>query len=242
MRYGIFSDIHSNLEAFEAVIAAYKKEAIDKYLCVGDVVGYAANPKECLAEVRQIAAATVAGNHDWAAVELFPDNYFNPVAKIAITWTRQNLSESESNFLKSLPLLFQNADLTLVHGTLNNPEEFSYLFSSSLAEETFKLLTTPVCFVGHTHIPGMFVQDKNGAIRYLRQAILDILPENRYIINVGSVGQPRDANPKAAYCVFDTHKRQVCIKRVTYSMSDTVKKIDAAGLPRFLADRLLWGR
>lgn len=242
MRYGIFSDIHSNLEAFDSVIKAYKSEAIDKYLCIGDVVGYATNPKECIDKVSKLAVITAAGNHDWAAVNLFSLDYFNEIAKEALLWTRRNIDDRDRVFLESLRPLYKIEDFTLVHGTLDNPQEFNYMTDGYIAEGTFRVLETSICFVGHTHQPAAFIKDKNGGIHYLQDDSYDIKPGNKYIINVGSVGQPRDGNPKAAYGIYDSEKREVRIKRTAYDFESARKKIIESGLPNFLGDRLLSGR
>jgi len=242
MRYGIFSDVHSNLEALTAVIDAYKKEKIDLYLCAGDIVGYAANPKECINKVDALAMATVAGNHDLASVGLFSVTRLNSLAKDAILWTREVLGYSERYFLESLKPVYQNVDLTLVHGTLNHPEDFNYMTDIYLAKETFDILNTDLCFIGHTHIPGVFIRDIKGNIEYKEEMSLNIIEGNKYIVNVGSVGQPRDRNPMAAFCIYDTEKKQVWIKRIGYNIEAAVNKIIRAGLPRFLADRLFVGR
>lgn len=242
MRYGIFSDIHSNLGALEAVLEEFKKESIDKYLCVGDVVGYATEPKECIKIVKEAAMITVAGNHDWAAVNLFSTDYFNPQAREAILWTRNNLDEKDGSYLASLKLVYTNEDLTLVHGTLDNPQDFNYLTDGHIAEETFRALETDVCFVGHTHVPGFFVKYKDDRIHYRQDNEIMIRAENRYIVNVGSVGQPRDGNPSCAYCIYDTKKKEIRIERLNYNSEATRNKIISAGLPRFLGDRLIIGK
>ncbi len=241
MRYAIFSDIHSNLEALEAVFNAYRTESIDKYLCVGDVVGYAADPKECIKRIEDLAIVTVAGNHDWATVDLFPLNYFNELAYEAIFWTSQSIDDNARYFLKSLKLIYKNKDLTLVHGTLDNPHDFNYMTDGYIAEETFRLMETNICFVGHSHVAGIFIKDKNERIIYHQEDNIDVKEDNRYIVNVGSVGQPRDGNPRAAYCIYDTDSRKLWIKRVSYDMNTARKKIVDAGLPKFLGDRLLVG-
>jgi len=242
MRYGIFADVHSNLEALEAVVNAYRNESIDKYLCLGDVVGYAANPKECIDKVRALVMITVAGNHDWASVNLFSGDYFNPVARKAIFWTKRNLDEKDIFFLESLKLTFKNEDLTLVHGTLDKPQDFDYMTDGYIAKETFRLLETNVCFVGHSHVAGIFIKDKYDTIGYRQDSSIDIKEDNKYIVNVGSVGQPRDGTPQAAYCIYDTDKKEVQIKRVSYDIQTTREKIIAVGLPRLLGDRLAMGR
>lgn len=242
MRYAIFADVHSNLEALEAVLAVYENESIDKYLCVGDVVGYAANPRECIQNLKNICTITVAGNHDWASVNLFSLNYFNDFAREAIFWTRQNLGEGDRYFLEALKLTYQNEDLTLVHGTLDRPGDFNYLTDGYIAEETFNLMQTNVCFIGHSHVAGIFIKGQDDRITYRQDNSMDIKQENKYIINVGSVGQPRDGIPYAAYCVYNTKEKELWIKRVNYDRETTRKKIIAAGLPGFLGDRLMMGR
>lgn len=244
MRYGIFSDVHSNLEALDEVLDKYKKEAIDIYLFVGDVVGYGANPAECIQKVKDIAMVSIAGNHDWACVDLFSPDYFNSQAKSAISWTRQGLDYPGRHFLESLKLIYGNEDLTLVHGTLNDPQDFNYMISSWQAQETFGLLKTDVCFIGHLHVAGYFRKDKDERIYYddcINECAIDIQGGNRYIVNVGSVGQPRDGNPDASYCIYDTDEKKVYIKRVAYDIQTAGRKIINAGLPRFLAERLISG-
>jgi len=241
MRYGIFSDIHSNLEALEAVLEAYQTERIDKYLCIGDVVGYGADPQTCIDKVNSVAMITVAGNHDWAVVDLFPTDDFNPVAKKAVFWTKKHLEENGKVFLRALKLIYVIENFVLVHGSLDNPQNFNYLTNVYDCDATFQLLKSSVCFVGHTHVPVVFIQDKQGKSHYQDVDTIEIETENKYIINVGSVGQPRDSIPQAAYCVFDTQTRQVQIKRVKYDVFKARRKIIEAGLPSFLADRLLTG-
>jgi len=242
MRYGIFSDVHSNIDALQAVVKAYKKEAIDAYFCVGDVVGYAANPIECINEVRRLTKATIVGNHDRASIDLLSSNYFNPVAAQAIAWTKDHLDNKDRAFLQSLKFVYQDEDLTLVHGTLATPEDFSYMVDYYSARETFLLLKTPVCFLGHTHVASAFIKAEGDTISYSALGEITIEGSCRYIINVGSVGQPRDSNPHAAYGIYDTKTKVVEIKRVAYDIQATRNRIADAGLPRFLGDRLLVGR
>ncbi|MDD5044774.1 MAG: metallophosphoesterase family protein [Candidatus Omnitrophica bacterium] len=242
MRYGIFSDVHANIEALDAVTETYKTEGIDKYLCIGDIIGYAASPRECLARVFALAEGTVAGNHDFACAGLFNIDNLNPVAREAILWTAAQLGPGEKTRLKSLELTYQNEDLTLVHGSLSEPEQFYYLFEEGLARDSFAVQKTAVCFIGHTHIPATFVTDEHKNISYTRNNLIEIKPGNKYIINVGSVGQPRDGNPKACFCIYDTDKQSVSIKRAAYDIKKTQGKIIDAGLPGYLAERLSLGR
>jgi predicted phosphodiesterase len=242
MRYGIFSDIHSNLEALEAVIGAYKQECVDRYLCLGDIVGYAANPRECIERTKALSAVNVAGNHDWAAVNLFSLDYFNPRASESIVWTQQHIFDNDRHFLESLKLTYQNEHVTLVHATLDEPQDFSYLVDNNRAGNTFKLLATNICFLGHTHVAGIFTQNGNGRIDYQVAGCVDIKEGHKYVVNVGSVGQPRDGDPRAAYCVYDTDKRKIQIKRIDYDIETARQKIIRGGLPTFLGDRLTAGR
>jgi predicted phosphodiesterase len=242
MRYAIFSDVHSNREALEAVIAAYKDESIDKYLCLGDLVGYAADPNLCVQTVKAISEVTIAGNHDWASVNLFSSDYFNPLARDALEWTKRTLKNRQKTYLESLKLVYKNQDLTLVHGTLDQPSDFNYMTDGYSARKTFSLLETNICFIGHTHVAGMFIKDKKNRIIYRQDYTIDIKEDTAYIINTGSVGQPRDADPRAAYCIYDTEKKEVCLKRIDYDKISARKKIIQAGLPLFLGDRLISAR
>lgn len=242
MRYGIFSDVHSNIEALEAVIGAYKLEGIDRYLCAGDIVGYGPDPSESIRKVRGLTEDIVAGNHDWASANLYSIEYFNQAAAAGILWTRKNISQEEKDYLQSLKLIFKNEDLTMVHGTLDHPRDFNYMINGYIAWETFCLLKTPVCFIGHTHQAGIFIKSNDDSIIYRQEDYIKIEKKNKYIINVGSVGQPRDGNPKAAYCVYDSKTGEVWIKRVSYNVEKTREKINSVKLPSFLADRLSLGR
>jgi predicted phosphodiesterase len=242
MRWGIFSDIHSNLEALEAVIKAYKSEGIDIYLCLGDIVGYGANPVECIQIIRDTAQITIAGNHDWAVAGLFSLEYFNNWAKEAVLWTQKNVNLANRNFLSSLRLTNEFEDLILVHGSLDQPDEFNYVTGILEASQTFVLMNKPICFLGHTHSGGIFIQDKEGRIDYQREAKFKLKEGYRYIVNVGSVGQPRDGNNKASFCIYDTQRQEVMIKRIGYDIKSAQEKILNSGLPSFLATRLSRGR
>jgi len=241
MRYGIFSDIHSNLEAFEAVISAYGKERIDRYLCIGDIVGYGASPSECIGKTRQLTNIIVAGNHDWAAVNKFSLDYFNPIAKEAIIWTKNILKEEEKDFLATLTLIYEESNFVVAHGTLIQPDRFDYLISLSKARENFEFLEKKILFVGHSHAPCIFVKNKE-KITFLNSPEIEISEDRTYIINVGSVGQPRDGDWKASYAIYDLDNQIVEIKRIGYNIRESQEKIIRAKLPLFLAIRLGMGR
>lgn len=241
MRYGIFSDIHSNLEALDAVLAVFSKETIDEYLCIGDIVGYGADPQGCINRVRLITPHIVAGNHERATADVCPASELNEVAAEAVAWTRKTLPAQELEFFKTMPLVFENKDLVMVHGSLDTPQDFYYLFQPYEARETFELLNKNICFIGHTHRPKIFVK-RDTIISLLPGDKTALNPDYKYVVNIGSVGQPRDGDIRASCCIYDTEKRQVEIKRVPYDIETAQKKIIAAGLPRVLAERLAVGR
>lgn len=244
MRYAIFSDIHSNLEAYEEVLKAFLKEKVDGYYCGGDIVGYGADPSACIDKTRELNPYIVAGNHDWGAVGLTDIDNFTENAKNAILWTQDVLTGSDKEYLKNLELLYKK-DFIMVHGSLNKPEEFEYIFGLSEAYNTFLRMNEQnisLCFVGHSHVVGVFVEDREGNIGYNSWPEIKLEEQKRYIVNVGSVGQPRDIDPRAAYCIYDTEKKIIEIKRVRYDIEKAKAKIIKAGLPRILAERLSLGR
>ena len=239
MRYAVISDIHSNLEALDAVSAALAKDSVDAYLCVGDVVGYGADPKECIRIVRNLGCrVSVAGNHEYGALGLLSLDYFTDDAREALVWTRGVLSAADADYLRSFELVHEGRDYTLVHGSLESPAEFNYIFNSGEAAATAAAAKTPVCFVGHTHAPGIFCLD-SGRIERLGAWQVKIDYKKKYVINVGSVGQPRDGDPRASYAIYDAGAKTVEIKRVPYDIKSAQDKILKAGLPAFLAARLV---
>ena len=241
MRYGIYSDIHGNLEAFQAVLATLKEEKVDQYICVGDIVGYGANPKECIQLVLEHNSIIVAGNHDYAVAEKLNIDFFNRYAKAAVLWTREQLSDNEKNFLANLDLVQYIEDvLTVVHGTLNFPEMFDYIQTSYDAHLSLELLETPVCFFGHSHVPVSFFQGQTVSFSMDEEIIID--KDRKTLVNVGSVGQPRDENPLPCCAVYDEEIGKVWLYRVEYDIDTAIDKIIKAGLPEILGERLRYGR
>jgi len=243
MRYAIFGDIHGNLEAFEKVLEDIKKEKADKLYCVGDIVGYAAKPLECLNLIRSLNCKVVAGNHDYGAVDLADLTYFNDLAKKAIIWTRKKLDSENIEYLKGLPLIAKEGELTFVHSSLSMPDTFKYIFRVSDAKMCFDAMQTKFCFVGHSHVPLAFFDynnkiDYNTLSKYGVIGISDFPREAKIIINVGSVGQPRDGNPDACYCIYDDEDKTIEYRRVKYNVKKTQQEIQKAGLPMSLAKRL----
>ena len=240
MRYAIFSDIHSNLEALEAVLADARERKCSHFVCLGDVVGYNANPHECVERIRELDCPIVKGNHDEQASLVESSSDFNELAERAIKWTREHLTEKDKQWLRDLPLQKQVRDFTIVHATLDTPAQWSYVFNNLDAAASFTYQHTTVCFCGHTHVPMVFIRDEG--IRRERLEHIRIEPTKKYLINVGGVGQPRDGNWRAAYCIYDIESNLVQQLRVKYDLAAAQEKVIKAGLPRPIAERLAIGR
>ncbi len=245
MRLAFISDIHANLEALEAVLEDIDKQvSIDEIICLGDIVGYGANPNECAEIVRKKSGTILLGNHDAAAVNLLATHHFNSHAKIAIEWTAGALNNDVRSFLLSLPLIATRDALTLVHSTPYEPNMWYYITSLEEAAFNFQYFETDACLVGHTHIPIIIVLDKKKEV-YVHQAVRVNLREmegSRFLINVGSVGQPRDRNPQSCYAILDTEKGDFAYRRVPYDIEKAQAKMKKIKMPEFLINRLKDGR
>ena len=241
MRYAILSDIHANIEALDAVLADLPHRA-DGILCLGDTVGYGADPLVCVERVAERAQAVVGGNHELGVAERLDLEWFNPYARAAAEWTRERLDDDHRAYLAALPLVAEIADATLVHASPAEPDAWEYLISAEDGLAAFAHFQTRWCFVGHSHVPGVWSLGSSGPD--FRPGAQDVRAERgrRYLVNVGSVGQPRDRDARAAYAVWDTDSGAVSIRRVGYDVEGARAKIVRAGLPRFLADRLAAGR
>lgn len=240
MLYGIFGDVHANLAAFRAVLDALDDEGVEAYLCLGDIVGYGAQPKECLDLVRELDAAVVAGNHDWGVAGRLSLSYFNKAAGEVVEWSRTVLGREDLEYLAQLPLTHRVADkITLAHSTLHDPQVFDYIFTAYDAYLSFRHLMTPLGFVGHSHVPVTFFD--GDPIRYSTREVQD-LGARRAIANVGSVGQPRDENPHAAFGIYDSETTRLEVRRIAYDVETSIRTILDAGLPSINAARLKLGR
>ncbi len=240
MKYGILGDIHANLEALEAVLEQCQKEGVEKYVSVGDLVGYGASPCECIRKVRELDAVVVAGNHDFAAVDKLNIDFFNAYARESALWTRSALSEEDKRYIKSLKLVEYCDNFTIVHSTLYSPELFEYIQTSYDAHLSFEQQTTPVTFMGHSHVPVNFFKRKNVSFNMESEIRQD--ENTKIMVNVGSIGQPRDENPDAVCVTYDTDEGLIRITRLRYDVDKSARKIVAAGLPEILAERLKYGR
>jgi diadenosine tetraphosphatase ApaH/serine/threonine PP2A family protein phosphatase len=242
MRHAVISDIHGNLEAFESVLNAVSEEMADDYFFVGDVIGYGADPKGCIKLLKSLnPAVSIAGNHEWGALGKLDVSYFSETARDAVTWVSKILDDEEKEYLGSFPLVYQDEKVTLVHGTLNMPEEFYYIFDVEDAYVTLSQMSNALCFVGHSHVPGIFSFEHN-KVEYLESTELKMDSEIRYLVNVGSIGQPRDGDPRASFAIYDDEELTIKLKRVEYDVKKAQEKILKAGLPAKLAERLSEGR
>jgi predicted phosphodiesterase len=240
MKYGILGDIHGNLESLESVLEEMEKRGVDKYISVGDLVGYGANPVECIKRVRDLGTTVVAGNHDFAAVDKLNIDFFNAYARESALWTRNALTEENKEYIRSLKLVEYCDNFTVVHSTLYSPELFEYIQTSYDAHLSFEQQTTPVSFMGHSHVPVNFFKRKN--VSFNIETAVKVDADSKIMINVGSIGQPRDENPDAVCVVYDADEGVVRITRVRYDVEKAAKKIISSGLPEILAERLKYGR
>lgn len=240
MRYAIISDIHGNLHALQAVVQEIERASVDRYFCLGDVVGYGAYPNECIQLIRDMGFQTVAGNHDYAALDKISIEHFNKVAKLSTLWTREVLTKECLEFLVGLGLVNECGPISLVHGSLYSPELFDYV--QSAYEASLSLSRTPgkVCFIGHSHIPVSFVQDPY--VTYTIENEITVPESGKVLVNVGSVGQPRDQNPRASFAIYDDEAEKVWIHRIPYDIEAAIEGIRERGLPSVLGERLRFGR
>ena len=247
MRYAILSDIHGNLEALTAVLDRLSRERIDRYLCLGDVVGYGADPEPCLTRVQQLDAVCVAGNHEAACLGKLDPNWFNDSAKRAILWTRDQLGFGDLDAIRRWPLTLTEGRYALAHASLRHPERFEYILDAVRAMEMARRAEAPICLIGHTHVPAVVEYSTTSMMDRVEMPIRELAdwplkPSMRYVINCGSVGQPRDGDPRAACAVIDEDAQTLAIVRVPYDIATAQRKIREAKLPEPLAERLAVGR
>jgi predicted phosphodiesterase len=240
MRIAVFGDIHANLEALEAVLDDAKAQQCAEYVCLGDIVGYNANPSECLEIVRAMECPVVKGNHDEDAGGEHSLDSMNPTAAAALEWTRQELSEEQRTWLRRLRLVRQVEDFTVVHSTLDQPQSWGYVTNKFDAMSNFSYQFTNVCFHGHTHVPRVFVRGTR--VKEVPAESVEVEESLKYFLNAGSVGQPRDGDWRACYVIYDLPNQVITYRRVEYDLKKAQEKILAAKLPANLARRLGEGR
>lgn len=242
MLYGIYSDIHANLPALEVVLQSMKAEGVERRVCLGDIVGYGASPNECVSLVKENVDVCILGNHDSVTIKWDSDVGFNPYAKRAIEWTQDALTEESKQYLRSLPYVFEENDICFVHASPMSPADWIYVTDLEDALDAYDHFSERHCFVGHTHSP-VIVAMRDGEIpKVIETGFYSLENGERLLANVGSVGQPRDRDPRACYCLYDTERQTVKLVRLEYDIARTQKAMRDAGLPDFLVERLELGR
>ncbi|HYG34283.1 MAG TPA: metallophosphoesterase family protein [Clostridia bacterium] len=240
MKFAIIADIHANLEALQVVLEDTRQQKCTHYACLGDVVGYNANPRECLELIRKLNMPCVKGNHDEYCCSEEALEGFNPAAAEAVNWTRNQITDDDKQWLRDLKYVRMVTNFTIVHSTLDGPQRWGYVFDKLAAAASLTYQNTSICFFGHTHVPVAFVRDS--MVRGGTYSKFKVEPGKKYFVNVGAVGQPRDNNPKAAYVVYDVDEGTIELRRLDYDIATTQKKILEAGLPPRLAERLAFGK
>jgi diadenosine tetraphosphatase ApaH/serine/threonine PP2A family protein phosphatase len=237
VRIAVLSDIHGNLEALEAVLAEVDRLGIELLYSLGDIVGYGPSPAACIEIVRRRMAVSLIGNHDAAVAGLTSLDDFNEFARSAAEWTAARLDDAQIEYLGALPYTHRAPDLLLVHASPLEPERWHYIHGMADIEEHFAAFAERLCFVGHSHRPGVFaIRGDRGAAR--RGESESLRPGLRYLVNVGSVGQPRDRDPRASYVLYDPANECVEVRRVSYPVEKTQERMRAVGIPAFLIERL----
>lgn len=244
-RYGIVSDVHGNLDALDACLHTLEQRKVDEIVSLGDIVGYGPEPTACVDRVRAVARIVVAGNHDRAVAGTDDPRQFNRHARIAAIWSSRVLPEDAKRWLADQPLLDLVPGATFVHASLDGPEQFRYVLTMWDAARTLDAQVTPVAFVGHTHVPAVFRRAADGTIEMIAVeagAPLACPPDTATLVNVGSVGQPRDGDPRASCAIFDDEARTVEFIRLPYDVAAACARLDRVGLPRELSRRLREGQ
>jgi len=232
MKLAIISDIHSNLEALIALERYLSALDVDEIISLGDIVGYGADPNPCIDFIRANVAISVRGNHDAAVTDPSLINFFTQRAAVAARWTIGQLTPDNLRYLVSLPLIKEAYDCTFVHSSPSQPDEWEYLTHHLHVRSVFPFFSTPLCFIGHTHIPALFGEET---------LVTSIERGKKYVINPGSIGQPRDGDPRSCFGILDTAEWTFTLTRVEYDVNAAATKIIRAGLPRVLAERLYYG-
>lgn len=232
MRLAIISDIHGNFEALQQVLDQIRDEGVDTVACLGDIVGYGPFPNECIELVRMYCSIVIRGNHDAGAAGTVSSGEFNKEGRVAIAWTRAQLSQKNRQWIQELDVSAVVEDVTFVHASPEDPGKWHYVSTWEQYERSFDHFPTRFCCIGHTHIPAIVSPDRS---------VRGYAPGQRHIINCGSVGQPRDGDPRASFALLDTGADTAAIIRVAYDIEKTADATRSAGLPEFLAKRLSFG-
>ena len=239
MSIAVISDIHANREALDAVMASIEKRSVDGIVCLGDIVNYGVDFDYCIETVERIAGRSILGNHDSVVIGKDPLWLMNQEARKSAQWTMERLTDEQRIYLGSLELMHKSDDVLFVHGTPGRPDQWDYVTNWFDAAGQFDNFEEHLCFVGHSHVPGIYGQQ--GERTLPSKGAVSVASEQKFVINVGSVGQPRDRDPRACYAIVDREDETVEIVRVPYDARETSKKILAAGVSQFNAQRILIG-
>ena len=242
MLLGIFSDIHSNLDALQSVYSDMERRGVNKRVCLGDLVGYGGNPNECVEMIKSISDICILGNHDSVAIENEHPENFNPYALKVMDWTRNVLTSESLDYLKSLPYQIEMDDCLFVHSSPKSPADWCYVSSLDDAVDAFEFFKQQACFIGHTHCPNIIVKESGQSFKVLEESEYKITGGERVLINVGSVGQPRDRDPQASYCTYDTVSKEILLIKVPYDIEAAQQVMISHDLPEYLVNRLSEGR
>ncbi|MCP4582584.1 MAG: metallophosphoesterase family protein [candidate division Zixibacteria bacterium] len=242
MRYAFYSDVHANVEALKAVILDFRVEKIDRIFFLGDAVGYGPNPNECVELIDEISEIKLMGNHDSAALGLMNTEYFNQYATESIDWTKESLAQKTIDIMSGFEITAQLDDCMMAHSSPKEPNKWHYILDMDDVKENFESFDKQICMVGHTHRPFIVSQNKDGDCIISHKHEERINKERRYLINIGSVGQPRDGDPRSCYLIYDDEVQLIKTKRVAYDLDNTQKRMAEHGLPDYLIERLAVGR
>ena len=242
MRYGIFSDTHANIEALSSVLSAYEKETVDEFICLGDTVGYGASPNECCDIIRELTAHTILGNHDAAVAGRMDYTYYYDAARHALDTHKNEVTSENMEWLKELPYEVRKEGVTFCHGSPLNIEEFDYIFSTDQAATCLDIWDDlgTITFIGHSHLCKSFALSRDDVFEVVASNFT-VRPDHKYIVSVGSVGQPRDYDPRASYTLYDTETQSFEFKRVEYDIESAAQKIFSSELERNFGNRLFHG-
>jgi diadenosine tetraphosphatase ApaH/serine/threonine PP2A family protein phosphatase len=239
-RFAVFSDVHGNLPALRTLLSELDSNGYDQSFCCGDIVGYGANPNECCGLLRERGIPVVLGNHDYAAFSPDAAENFNKVARSAALWTQKTLTKENERFLRDLPLTMSSGDFSFVHSSPLEPNAWNYILTPSQASRAFKHFDGWMCFIGHSHQPFVAVLEEDG-LTCTDLTEIELRRDSRYVVNVGSVGHPRDEDSRLCYVSVDIDDGMLRYHRAEYPVDESQEAIIQADLPSELAMRLSWG-
>lgn len=242
MRIGFFSDVHANWEALSACLQEFEHEGLSKLFFLGDAVGYGADPNLVVEKIDEICETVILGNHDAAVIGMLSSEYFNRYAQVSFHFTKEVLKPENLELLKNFPMTADYDIFTLVHALPRDPESWGYISTLREADENFGHFDTQVCLIGHSHRPFVVEKSPDGEAQLITSSEIELKPESRYIINVGSVGQPRDGNPDACFVIYNDEEKLISFRRVAYDIETAQDKMRKANIPGYLVKRLSVGR